>query len=121
MLNLLLGEEILPSHMLPCTSCITVIRFNPYRSAAILYRNGGITRIPTLDKAGLEELQARAYYSQGGADEDVYEKRKEEHDIAEIQVFLPLDLLKVSKNAGVLSLDLLKVGIGTGASVTGLV
>ena len=53
--------------------------------------------IDNLDKAGLEQLQQRAYYSATNRAEDVYSRRKEEeHDIAEIQVYLPLKMLAVS-------------------------
>lgn len=99
LLNLLLGEEILPSHMLPCTSCITVIKYDSRKCANVLYKNGEIMKIPNLDKEGLELLQQRAYFSKAtkGKDEhEIYNTRKEGHDVAEIQVFLPLKMLHVS-------------------------
>lgn len=99
LLNLLLGEEILPSHMLPCTSCITVIKYNSYRCAKVLYKNGKTMIIPNLDKEGLELLQQRAYFSKATKERDkkcVYQMRKDGHDVAEIQVYLPLKMLSVS-------------------------
>lgn len=38
LLNLFLGENILPAHMLPCTSCITVIKYNSYRCAKVSFK-----------------------------------------------------------------------------------
>ncbi|XP_045166443.2 uncharacterized protein LOC123529918 [Mercenaria mercenaria] len=96
LLNLLLGEEILPSHMLPCTSCITVIKYNPYRCAKIVYKNGETMPIPNLDKEGLELLQQRAYFSKVTKEKDkqeIYNSRKEGHEVAEIQVYLPIKML----------------------------
>ncbi|KAL4226199.1 hypothetical protein ACF0H5_014185 [Mactra antiquata] len=96
LLNLLLGEEILPSHMLPCTSCITVIKYNAYRCANVVYKDGTITKIPNLDKEGLELLQQRAYFSKstdGKNQQEIYDRRKESHNVAEIQVYLPLEML----------------------------
>ncbi|XP_060586734.1 bacterial dynamin-like protein isoform X2 [Ruditapes philippinarum] len=96
LLNLLLGEEILPSHMLPCTSCITVIRYHSYKCAKVVYKNGEVESIPNLDKEGLQRLQQRAYFSnaKNGTDEQgVYKRRKEGHEVAEIQVYLPITML----------------------------
>ncbi|XP_052780393.1 uncharacterized protein LOC128217340 isoform X1 [Mya arenaria] len=97
LLNLLLGEDILPSHMLPCTSCITVIKYNIYRCAKIIFKNGHMESIKSLDREGLERLQQRAYFSQARrtkSSQEIYAERKEEHDVAEIQVYLPLEMLK---------------------------
>lgn len=62
----------------------------------MIYRSGKQQSISPLDKAGLEQLQQRAYYSQQDNASEAYLRRKEEHDIAEIQVFLPLKMLYVS-------------------------
>ena len=85
--------------MLPCTSCITVIRYKPYKCARIVYKNGKEESIPHLNKEGLQMLQQRAYFSNANAGKDeqeVYKARKEGHEIAEIQVFLPITMLYVS-------------------------
>ena len=97
LLNLLLGEEILPSHVLPCTSAITVIKYGESRHANVIYRNGKHTDIPTLDEEGLKQLHTVAFIKSDAikSSEDVYQKRREGHDIVEIQVFLPLTFLEV--------------------------
>jgi hypothetical protein len=64
-----------------------------------VYKNGKIESIPNLDKEGLQQLQQRAYFShatKGKDEEDVYKARKEAHEVAEIQVYLPITLLYVS-------------------------
>lgn len=94
LLNLLLGESILPSHMLPCTSCITIIRYSIRRCAKILFKDGTIETIDQLDLEGLQRLQSRAYFSKDASQADVYEKRKKAHDISEIQIYLPLTMLE---------------------------
>ena len=98
LLNLLLGEEILPSHVLPCTSAITVIKYGETRHAKVLYRNGTHIDIPNLDKEGLKELHEVAFIKSDASRslDDVYQKRREGHDIVEIQVFLPLTFLEVN-------------------------
>ena len=98
LLNLLLGEEILPSHVLPCTSAITVIKYGETKHANVIYRNGTHTDITNLDEEGLKELHEVTFiksYASRSSD-DVYQKRREGHDIVEIQVFLPLTFLEVN-------------------------
>lgn len=98
LLNLLLEEEILPSHVLPCTSAITVIKYGKTRHAKILYRNGSHIDIPELDEKGLKRLHKVAFIqsSTETTEKDVYQARRDGHDIVEIQVFLPVKFLQVN-------------------------
>ena len=96
LLNLLLGEDILPACMLPCTSCITIIRYSIHRCAKILFKDGTIDHIDQLDRAGLESLQSRAYFNKDTSEAEAIERRKKARDIAEIQIYLPLTMLEVS-------------------------
>ena len=98
LLNLILGEDLLPSHMLPCTSTITIIKYGHRRCAKIIYKDGKMDTIENLDTEGLQLLQERAYFTQKtdpAKRKEVYERRKKGHDVAEIQVYLPLTLLEV--------------------------
>lgn len=108
LLNLLLEEEILPSHVLPCTSAITVIKYGKTRHAKVLYRNGQHTDIPTLDEDGLKQLHSVAFIEENAqpTPEDIYQKRRDGHDIVEIQVYLPLTFLK----SGLVLLDTPGIG-----------
>ena len=92
-----MGGEILPAHVLPCTSAITVIRYGETRHARVLYRDGKDTDIPSLDEEGLKRLREVAFIQSDSSktSEDVYQKRRDGHDIVEIQVFLPLTFLEV--------------------------
>lgn len=88
-LNLLFGYEILPTHTVSCTSTITTLRYGVRSHAKVIFGSPETedTLIEPLDKSGREELY-KIVFMRGN-------ERHEGHDVKEVQVFLPLDILKV--------------------------
>ncbi|XP_060586723.1 uncharacterized protein LOC132742365 [Ruditapes philippinarum] len=86
-LNLLLGSEFLPTYTCSCTSFITTLRYGPQKEARIIY--GGpkskVDVIKNLDKEGMERLYEITFMK---------EKEREAHNVKEVQVYLPQELLK---------------------------
>jgi GTPase SAR1 family protein len=91
-LNLLLGSEFLPTYTCSCTSFITTLRYGPQKEARIIY--GGpkskVDVIKNLDKDGMERLYEITFMKE--------KEREEGHNVKEVQVYLPLELLKVKKS-----------------------
>ncbi|KAL4226200.1 hypothetical protein ACF0H5_014186 [Mactra antiquata] len=87
-LNLLFGYDILPTHTVSCTSTITTIRYDTRSHAKIIFKSPGKPdkHIETLDEIGRQELN-EIVFMKGN-------ERHEGHDVKEVQVFLPLDILK---------------------------
>lgn len=88
-LNLLLEGEFLPTHSISCTSSITTLRYGEQKRARIVY--GGpdarVKDIDNLDEAGMKKLSDITYMKG--------KEREEGHNVKEVQVFLPVDFLKV--------------------------
>ena len=110
LLNLLLEEDILPWHVLPCTSAITVIKYGRTKHAKVLHRDGQHIDIPELDEEGLKRLHDYAFIQENRnpSSDDVYQKRRDDHDIVEIQVYLPLKFLEVKLHRAYLPVALSK-------------
>lgn len=85
-LNLLFEDDVLPVHTKSSTSVITIVRYDRKAHARIVYKTDEPERIFDLDDEGMKELHAVAFME--NADE------RENHNIKEVQVYLPLALLK---------------------------
>lgn len=85
-LNLLFGEELLPVHTNSCTATITTIRYGKHRRARIIYRDKEPYEIDKFDEEGKKKLYDSVFLS----------KQRDEHNIKEVQVYMPLWFLKVS-------------------------
>lgn len=84
-LNLLFGEkDLLPTHAKSCTATITTIRYGKQRRVRVIYRYKDPYEINKLDDDGIKEFHDIVFMS----------KERDEHDIKEVQVFLPLWFLK---------------------------
>ena len=86
LLNLLFGEECLPVHAKSCTATITTIRYGRQRKARIIYRYKEPYEINTSNAEGMKEFNDIVFMGEN----------RDEHDIKEVQVFLPVWFLKVS-------------------------
>lgn len=86
-LNLLFEDEILPVHNNSSTSTITIVRYHKRKYARIVYKNDKPDIEFDLDTEGLEKLHAIAFMKSAS--------ERENHDIKEVQVYLPLPLLQV--------------------------
>ena len=89
-LNLLFEDDVLPVHTKSSTSVITIVRYDRKAHAKIVYKTNEPERVFDLDDEGVKELHAVAFME--NADE------RESHNIKEVQVYLPLALLKVNQS-----------------------
>ncbi|KAK3101391.1 hypothetical protein FSP39_003201 [Pinctada imbricata] len=87
-LNLLIGEKILPVHHNPCTSVITRISYGKQRTAKIVFRDGRLSSLEDLD--GKDKWKTLW--------DQIYVKDENERELAtevkEIRIFVPAILLK---------------------------
>lgn len=88
-LNLLLGEDILPVHHNPCTSVITKIFYGARRQARIIHMDGTTEDIEGIHKGELKERLWNKIY------ETNLDSREKKSPTSEVQLSLPISLLKV--------------------------
>lgn len=88
-LNLLLGEDILPVHHNPCTSVITKISYGAKRQARIIHMDGTTEDIEGIHKGELKERLWNKIY------ETDLDSREKKSPTSEVQLSLPISLLKV--------------------------
>ncbi|KAL5014171.1 hypothetical protein ScPMuIL_008441 [Solemya velum] len=55
-INMILEEDILPTHVLPCTSVITKIGYAPKKMAEIILQDGEIIAFPELNESSIIEV-----------------------------------------------------------------
>ncbi|XP_060583775.1 uncharacterized protein LOC132739947 isoform X2 [Ruditapes philippinarum] len=85
-LNLLFEDDILPVFNNSSTSTITIIRYHRRKHARILYKSDKPDTEFDLDEEGLKKLHAIAFMKSAS--------ERENHNIKEVQVYLPLPLLQ---------------------------
>ncbi|KAK3610636.1 hypothetical protein CHS0354_009100 [Potamilus streckersoni] len=85
-LNLLLGNNMLPTDTRSSTSVITTIGNRRRNCAKILYKSGKVESIPVLDEYGIKRLKEVAFMEDDSS--------RQKHDISEVQVSLPIPLTK---------------------------
>ncbi|KAL3853541.1 hypothetical protein ACJMK2_017076 [Sinanodonta woodiana] len=106
-LNLLLGSNLLPTDTRSSTSVITTIGNRRRNCAKIMYKSGRVESIPVLDEYGIKRLKEIAFMEDDSS--------RQEHDISEVQVSLPISLTK----AGLILVD--SPGIGENEFLENLV
>lgn len=84
-----LEEDILPNHVLPCTSVITKIGYAPKKMAEIILHNGETITFPDLNEENFKEVWDVVY-------EKCYDSRTRISEAKEVHISLPLEFLKVS-------------------------
>ncbi|XP_045165820.2 uncharacterized protein LOC123529516 isoform X2 [Mercenaria mercenaria] len=85
-LNLLFEDDILPVHNNSSTSTITIVRYHKRKHTRIVYKNGEPDVEFDLNEEGLKKLHAIAFMKSAS--------ERENHNIKEVQVYLPLPLLQ---------------------------
>ena len=76
-------------HTKSSTSVITIVRYGRKAHAKVVYKRGTPERTFDLDDNGMKELHAIAFMESAS--------EREDHNIKEVHVYLPLALLKVKQ------------------------
>ena len=88
LINLILGEEVLPSNFLPTTSAICELKYGKERQIVLHYKEADSTKEKRQETFGFVDPAELQKYV-GGA------KQKKCSDYEKIEIFLPHQLLEV--------------------------